>query len=119
MEHIYIMACQRGQSSPEIFSIWNTYEKAITAYYKYHIDEDNLYKKTDNDTYWFMYLYKIPVGENFVEVSRKSSDVKLQKSCKYRIKFKTWGDLRKEYNIVNRDSKIESITSDVLTQQSN
>jgi len=37
MEYIYIMSCQRGQGAPQIHSVWDSYERAITEYYEYHI----------------------------------------------------------------------------------
>ncbi len=55
MEYIYIMSCQRGQGSPEIFSIWFSYEKALTAYYEYNI-ADGFSRRSDDNDYFFMYL---------------------------------------------------------------
>ncbi len=49
------MSCQRGQGSPEIFSIWFSYEKALTAYYEYNI-ADGFSRRSDDNDYFFMYL---------------------------------------------------------------
>lgn len=115
MEYVYIMACQRGQAAHEIHSMWDTYEKAIKEYYEYHIrdDKESSFSRSrqDDDDYWFMYLYKFPVNKIFAN-NKGWSETKLGKSSKYRIKFKNWGELRKEYVVVSRDSKIESIIGD-------
>ena len=112
MEYIYIMACQRGQGGTEIFSMWDSYEKSIIAYYNYHI-KDGYGKRQDSSDYWFMYLYKFPVNMDFSTDfcgHGGSSDIKIQKSSKYRIKFKNWGELKKEYTKVyiteNRNDKL-------------
>jgi hypothetical protein len=96
------MSCQRGHSA-EIHSIWTTYESAIINYYQYIKDEGwSLYDLS------FMFLYKFPSNEKFCE-NDTWSNIKLQKSCKYRIKFKDLKELENEYTIVTRKMKLNSL----------
>ena len=82
--------------------------KRKTAYYKYNSKDDSFGRpKNDSDDYWFMYLYKFPVNVDFS--NNGSSNIKKGKSSKYRLKFKNWGELRKEYISVNRDNKLTEI----------
>ena len=109
MEYVYIMSCQRGQGAPEIHSIWGSYERAIKEYYEYHI-RDGYSNRVDSSEYWFMNLYKIPVNQKFANEDDYSKE-KFTKSSKNRIKFKNFGELRKEYKIIDRDNKINEILS--------
>ena len=109
MEYIYIMSCQRGQGASEIHSIWDSYERAIKEYYEYHI-RDGYSNRDDSSEYWFMNLYKIPVNKKFANEDDYSKE-KFTKSSKNRIKFKNFGELRKEYKIIDRDNKINEILS--------
>jgi len=108
MEHIYIMSCQRNQGGPEIHSLWTTYESAIMNYYQYLIDK----KYTSDGSLNFMYLYKLPLNEDFKENGNSWSDIKLQKTCKHRVKFKTFKDLENEYTYVLRGKKLERIVDE-------
>ena len=107
MEHIYIMSCQRSQGSPEIFSIWDTYEKSIIAYYNYCVDN-----KSFSFSFNYMFLYRIPVNQMFCD-NTKWSDVKLQKSSKYRIKFVSEEALKQEAQRYilkeSRDAKLNEL----------
>lgn len=108
---IYIMSCQRGQGLPEIHYLCDNYDEAIDIYYKYYLKDDEDFLKSPNRNYWFMYLYKLPIGVIFSkngDLSR-ASDTKLGRSSEYRIKFNTWGDLINEWKMCNRNSKIDSI----------
>ncbi len=107
MENIYIISCQRGQGAPEIHSIWNSYELAIKEYYEYHI-RDGYSDRDDSSEYWFMYLYEIPINKVFAEKEGWSKE-KLTKSSKHRVKFKNWGELKKEYKTVSRDLKLTEL----------
>ena len=109
MEYIYIMSCQRGQGAPEIHSVWDSYERAIKEYYEYHI-RDGYSVTDDNSEYWFMNLYKIPVNQIFADEDDYSKE-KFTRNSKNRIKFKNLGELRKEYQTINRDLKIDDILS--------
>jgi len=109
MEYIYIMSCQRGQGAPEIHSVWDSYERAIKEYYEYHI-RDGYSDRDDSSEYWFMNLYKIPINQIFANEDDYSKE-KFTKNSKNRIKFKNWGELRKEYQTINRDLKIDEILS--------
>ena len=106
MEKIYIISCQRGQGAPEIHSIWNSYELAIKEYYEYYIRDG--YGKSDEDEFWFMYLYEIPANQVFADKNGWSKE-KFTKSSKHRLKFKNWGELKKEYKTVSRDLKLTQI----------
>jgi hypothetical protein len=106
MENIYIISCQRGQGAPEIHSIWNSYELAIKEYYEYHVRDG--YGKSDESEFRFMYLYEIPANQVFADKNVWSNE-KFTKSSKHRMKFKNWGDLKKEYKTVSRDLKLTEI----------
>ena len=93
MDYIYIISCQRGQGSPEIQSIWMRYEDAIKTYYEGKLN--------------YHYIYKIPVNQIF---GNSWSDIKLQKSCKYRLKIEG-SELKNEYQKIIRDDKINSLIS--------
>lgn len=105
MGYVYIMSCQRSQGSPEIYSIWDTYECAIIDYYEYFVKSK--YSNLD-----FMYLFKIPLNQSFSE-NGIWSNIKLQKTCMYRLKFKSMSDLKTEYDCIklqaNRDEKLSEI----------
>ncbi len=101
MEYIYIISTQRGQGSPEIFSIWSNNDDAIKSYYNYFIINKHEYLD-------FIYLYKYPIGKNFCG-DEKWSKIKLQKSCKFRVKFKSFKDLKNEYEQIIRSNKLERV----------
>jgi hypothetical protein len=107
MENIYIISSQRGQGAPEIHSIWNSYELAIKEYYEYHI-RNGYSDRDDTSKYWFMCLYEIPVNQVFANEDDLSKE-KFTKSSKHRVKFKNWGELKKEYNVTNRNIKLNEI----------
>jgi len=107
MENIYIISSQRGQGAPEIHSIWNSYELAIKEYYEYHI-RNGYSDRDDISKYWFMCLYEIPVNQIFANEDDCSKE-KFTKSSKHRVKFKNWGELKKEYNVTNRNIKLNEI----------
>ena len=113
MGYIYIISCQRGAASPEIHFISDSYEEAIKYYYEYHYLNYKGYGVSEISISDFMFLYKIPIN---IKLERKSSflsipisDIKLQKSCEFRIKFKSFKELESEFIIINRDSKINDI----------
>lgn len=111
-EFIYVISTQRGQGSPEIYSFWNTYEGAIKAYHKLLVN--NKHGHYDFDFEFTMnnyFLYKFPANTYFCE-GDNSSDIKLQKSCKYRVKFKSYEELEKEFNMIIRANKLERVTND-------
>lgn len=91
MDYIYIISIQRGQGSPEIHSMWVKYEDAIEAFY---------------GAGSFYYLYKFPVNEVFS--NGRWSDIKIQKSCKYRVIFKD-GELKNELKRIRLDKKLDNI----------
>jgi len=102
------MSCQRGQGSPELHYICDNYNEAIEVYYNHHAENSDFLQSTERK-YWFMYLYEFPMSTDFKEKGFSWSKVKLSKSSKYRIKFKTWGDLTNEYKITQRDKVIDEI----------
>jgi len=57
-----------------------------------------------------MNLYKIPINQIFANEDDYSKE-KFTKNSKNRIKFKNWGELRKEYQVIDRDNKINEILS--------
>jgi len=104
------MSCQRGQGSTEIHYLCTSYQEAIKEYYDYMRMSKSDFLESVNKEYWFMYLYKFPLSVNFAYLNGKNwSETKLSKSSKYRIKFKTWGDLINEYKITNRNKAIDDI----------
>jgi hypothetical protein len=108
MEYIYIMSCRRSQGASEIHSVWDSYGRAIKEYYNYLIRDKKIRK--DSDEILFMYLYEIPVNKMFAGKDDRS-DEKFTKTSKHRIKFKNFGELKKEYQIMERDNKINEILS--------
>jgi len=103
MSNVYIISCQRGQGLPEIYSMWSTYEKAINAYY------DACVEKSHN--FSWLYLYEFPLDEKFCDVTRWS-EIKLGKSCKYRMKFKDFNELKSLALSTKRDSKLNELGID-------
>jgi len=99
MEFIYILSCQRGAQNPEIYSIWNSYEGAIKAYYQYFED-------TNSYSLHFLYLYEFPINEYFCE-NTSWSKIKLSKSCKYRLKFKSFAEFKNIYIEIIRNDNIK------------
>ena len=114
MDFIYSISAQRSQGAPEIFYFTYSYEKAIIYLYEFILkDEDG---KTINDSYSyhtdFYHLNKFPSDFNF-SPDYDWSKVKMTKSSKYRVKFKNWGELKKEYISCKlqqtRSEKLETI----------
>jgi hypothetical protein len=105
MEHIYIIACQRGQGQAEIHSMWNTYDGAIKAYSEYI--ENSRFGGEFGLSH--MFFFKFPANTIFSK--EEYSDIKLLKSSIYRVKF-TRSELRQEYQRVMRDNKINEILTD-------
>lgn len=97
MDFIYSISAQRSQGAPEIFYFTYDYEKAIIYLYEYIVNEG----KTLNDNYSFYtdfyQLNKFPLDFEFAPTDTTWSNVKMTKSSKFRIKFKNWGELKKEY----------------------
>ena len=97
MDFIYSISTQRGQKAPEIFYFTHDYEKAIIYLYEYILKDEGT---TLNDNYSFYtdfyQLNKFPLDFEFAPTDTWS-DVKMTKSSKFRIKFKNWGELKKEY----------------------
>lgn len=100
VDYIYIISCQRGQKSPEIYSIWTTYESAIINYYECVV----------HDGYYldFMYLYKYPTNVKYCEYD-DWSNIKLSKSCKHRMKFKDFKELENIYQDILRKMKLKTL----------
>jgi hypothetical protein len=104
MSYVYIISCQRDNGKlPEIYSMWSTYEKAISAYY------DACVEKSYN--FSFLMMYEFPLDEKFCDV-KKWSDVKLGKSCKYRMRFKDFEELESLVLSTKRDSKLTELGID-------
>lgn len=100
MKYVYIISCQRGQGLPEIYSMWSTYEKAIIAYSECCDSSFDLK---------FKMLYEFPLDELYCDV-KSWSNIKLGKSCKYRIKkFKSLEELRSEAFSLKRDVKLDEL----------
>jgi hypothetical protein len=57
-----------------------------------------------------MNLYKIPINQIFADEDDYSKE-KFTRNSKNRIKFKNWGEFKKEYQTINRDLKIDEILS--------
>ncbi len=115
MDFIYSMSAQRGQGAPEILYFTDTYEKAIIYYYEFikinsHSTQRGQ-KINDNEEYEveFYQLSKYPLDCEFIEKGTSWSKVKMIKSSKYKIKFKNWGELKKEYLSCKRNEKLETI----------
>ena len=114
MDFIYSISAQRGQKAPEIFYFTYSYENAIIYLYEYIVKDNE--GKTINDSYSFhtdfYQLNKFPLDFEFAPTDTWS-DVKMTKSSKFRIKFKNWGDLKKEYIPIKlqqtRSEKLETI----------
>ena len=114
MDFIYSISAQRGQKAPEIFYFTYDYEKAIIYLYEYIVKDNE--GKTLNDNYSFYtdfyQLNKFPLNFEFAPTDTWS-DVKMTKSSKFRIKFKNWGELKKEYIPIKlqqtRSEKLETI----------
>jgi hypothetical protein len=88
----------------------DNYNEAIKAFYDHQMEEQVDFVKNPLREYWFMNLYKFPLGISFKdEGHRSSSKEKLGKSSKYRVKFKTWGDLINEYTVTQRDKVIDEV----------
>jgi len=104
MNNVYIISCQRDNGKlPEIYSMWSTYEKAINAYY------DACVEKSYN--FSWLYLYEFPLDEKFCDV-KSWSDIKLGKSCKYRMKFKDFNELESLALSTKRDNKLTELGID-------
>lgn len=111
-EFVYVIFTQRGQGSPEIYSLWNSYEGVIKAYHKLLIDHKNGHYSFDFEfTMNHYFICKFPVNTYFCDVDN-SSDIKLQKSCKYRVKFKSYEELENEYNQILRGLKLERVVDE-------
>ena len=110
MDFIYSISAQRGQKAPEIFYFTNTYEKAIIYLYEFILKDEGGKTITINDSYSFDFyqLDKFPLDFNFAPDDTWSK-IKMTKSSKYRIKFKNWGELKKEYITCKRDEKLKTI----------
>ena len=114
MDFIYSISAQRGQGAPEIFYFTYSYENAIIFLYEFILKDEG--GKTINDSYSFhtdfYHLNKFPSNLNFAP-DYDWSKVKMTKSSKYRIKFKNWGELKKEYLSYKlqqtRSEKLETI----------
>lgn len=109
MDFIYSISAQRGQKAPELFYLTHSYEKAIIYLYEY-ILKDNGKNMTDDYSFYtdFYQLNKFPLDFNFAP-DDTWSNVKMTKSSKYRVKFKNWGELKKEYLSCKRNEKLETI----------
>jgi len=109
MDFIYSISTQRGQKAPEIFYITQSYEKAIIYLYEIILKEERGIIE-DGYSYYtdFYQLSKFPLDFNFA-TDDTWSNVKMTKSSKYRVKFKNWGELKKEYLPIKRNEKLEKV----------
>lgn len=112
MEYIYIIANKRGAGESEIGGLYTTHALAINAYFD--IMTNNRVNKLSRDKNYFgWHLYKFPLDTSFITDDGIWSHTKIQKSSKYRIKFKNHGEVVDELKRVNRSEKIGKIISDV------
>jgi hypothetical protein len=111
MDFIYSISAQRSQGAPEIFYFTDTYEKAIIYLYEYILNDNDNKTMDDNYSFYtdFYHLNKFPLDFEFVEKGFSWSKVKMTKSSKYRVKFKNWGELKKEYISCKRNENLEII----------
>ncbi len=113
MEYIYIISIKRGQAGHEIAGFYTDYDEALMEFHRIEKrDADDIDWISDRDREYFSWeLYKFPTNESFLELDRTypSSDTKIEKSSKYRVKFYTRGELIDEYNRVSRNVKIKEI----------
>ncbi len=105
MEYIYSISAQRGQKAPEIFYFTYDYDKVIIYLYEYILEDNNSKEYLVTD---FYQLNKFPLEFAFAP-DETWSNVKMTKSSKYRIKFKNWGELKKEYISCKRNEKLEIV----------
>ena len=103
MDYIYSISVVRGQAAPEILYLSSDYEKSIIAFYELC--------STDFSVNWIEFN-KFPANQVFTDKSyRIGSKVKMTKSSKYRIKFKSLDELKKEYLSCKRNQSLEEILS--------
>lgn len=105
MNKIYIITTKRGGGESEIYTIRDTYEGVILAYYEL-IQSRNFGLDFMLDNY---YMFEFPINEWFCETLDTWCNIKFGKSCKYRLKFKTKDDFMKIYNEIKRSKKMKSI----------
>lgn len=106
MDFIYCISAHRN-GAPEIFYFTYSYDKAIIYLYEFILKED---KKIDDDYSFhtnFYHLNKFPLDFEFT--TNNWSEVKMTKTCKFRIKFENWGKLKKEYISCKRNEKLYNI----------
>lgn len=102
MEHIYIVSCQRGQRARGISLITGSYEDAII---EFHEKNNTLWfgrNKSDDETNFNYELHRVPINV-------KLDEEKLGLNSKFRIKFKTWKEVKDVYQVCNRESKISNL----------
>lgn len=103
MKYIYIISTKRGNGESEIYTIRDTYENLIIAY-KELIDVKEGVEYMLNK----YFMFEFPINEWFCELD-SWSNIKLGKSCKYRIKFKTAKDFYDKYEYIIRTKKLERV----------
>ena len=108
MDFIYSISAQRNQGAPEIFYFTYSYENAIIFLYEFILKDEGVETINDSYSFDFYHLNKFPSNLNFAP-DYDWSKVKMTKSSKYRIKFKNWGELKKEYLSCKRNEKLETI----------
>ncbi|MCK9447143.1 hypothetical protein M0Q50_09855 [bacterium] len=101
-DFIYIITIDG--STQMILSVFNSYNKSIIGYY-------NITKSYENfGSVNYCFLYKIPINIKFYNDDINFYDnIKLQKSCKYRVKYENFDKLELEYNKIIRLEKLKSI----------
>lgn len=120
MDFIYSISAQRNQGAPEIFYFTYSYENAIIFLYEFILKDEGVETINDSYSFDFYHLNKFPMVTVTPVVLQVLSDfnfspdydwskVKMTKSSKYRIKFKNWGELKKEYLSCKRNEKLETI----------
>jgi len=103
MDYIYSISVVRGQAAPEILYLSSDYEKSIIAFYELC--------STDFSVNWIEFN-KFPADQVFTDKSAArniGSKVKMTKSSKYRIKFKSLDELKKVYLSCKRNQSLEEI----------
>ncbi len=105
---VYILSESHIKRVTKLYHISSTYEGAIKAFYDYHLKSHKDFLN-ENRTWWSLELYGFPMDFDYTNGEINRSEENLSKSSKYRIKFKDWDALKKEYKIINRDLQISNI----------
>lgn len=102
------MSHQMSQRMPELYHISSSYDEIIKVFYNFHLKDCDDFL-TSNRDYWFMDIYKFPMDFDYTYGKVTSTNEKLSKSSKHRIKFKDCNELKDEYRRINRDVQISNL----------